>query len=172
MKTSAGLSLFEWSLHVGMLFRGMDGKKDTHTCICLNTNCFPAQRAVTEAALPVTVVAIILQALSTDRLLQVSTLLTTSLSKHTLTHTHKYKYCTCSHAWAFSSTIRSAQANGSSEWRIRADILLKRGETHIIKWRYVLAQACIYSSFVVCMDKCVILGATAKEILKWARWRT
>lgn len=122
---------------------------------------FPTEGTLTEAALPVTVAAIILQALSTDCLLQVSTLLTTSLSTHTYwvcTLTHRRAHCTPTsthtvhihththtHIWlyvrlCFSSTIRSAQANGSNEskWCVGADILLKPGETHNIVWMWVL----------------------------------
>lgn len=73
-----------------MLMEGRDGEADTNSVAYMNTFrlCFPTEGTLTEEALPVTVVAIILQPFSMDRLLQVSTLLTTSLSPHTHILTH------------------------------------------------------------------------------------
>ncbi len=99
MKTSGSLPPSEESLLGGKLMGGRAGEADTRNCTHLHTHthththtththtlfhCFPTEGTLTEAALPVTVAAIILQALSTDHLLQVSTLLTTSLSTHIL----------------------------------------------------------------------------------------
>lgn len=83
-----------------MLIGGKNGEADTHARTDWRTRSFPSfptEGTLTEAALPVTVAAIILQALSTDCLLQVSTLLTTSLSTHTYwvcTLTHRRAHCT------------------------------------------------------------------------------
>ncbi len=109
MKTSGSLPPSEGSLLGKSLLEEEMAKlthRAAHTRTHAHTHCFPTEGTLTEAALPVTVAAIILQALSTDRLLQVSTLITTSLSTHILSmhtdaqegtlHTHKYTYCTYS----------------------------------------------------------------------------
>lgn len=73
-----------------MLMERRDSEAYTNTVASAHTFClcFPTEGTLTEEALPVTVVAIILQPFSMDRLLQVSTLLTTSLSPHTHTLSH------------------------------------------------------------------------------------
>lgn len=101
MKTSGRLPLSEGSL-LGkcLLEERMVKLTHTHARTDWRTRSFPSfptEGTLTEAALPVTVAAIILQALSTDCLLQVSTLLTTSLSTHTYsvcTLTHRRAHCT------------------------------------------------------------------------------
>lgn len=146
ISTSAGLPLFKEILLGEKLIRGRDSKIKLNTHTQTHFLCFPTERTLTEAALPVTVVAIILQALSTDRLLQVSTLLNTSLGKrHTLTHLHwAYKMVhkrphphvhilcifTVTHGCAFHPQFPlhklMARVNCSSV--VGADILLAAGE--------------------------------------------
>lgn len=107
MKTSGSLPLSEGSL-LGKSLLEEQIVTLTHTQLHKHTiarkhgrththAASPLRELLTEAALPVTVAAIILQVLSPDRLLQVSALLTTSVSTHT--HSHTLYIVMGTHVW-------------------------------------------------------------------------
>lgn len=117
-------------------------QSSTHTHTHSHTFSFmlPTRETLTEAALPVTVAAIILQALSTDHLLQAYTLLTTSLSTripsvHTVaqkstphilyifTHTH---VCVCAFHPQFTPHKRMTRMN-------RNDVLVQKSCSSHVK---------------------------------------